>query len=566
MQVTQGTRQPRAILAALATEGARQRAPSWWLGPAANRRERALFWGAIAAVDLLALSLRLPGLAPQSLYLDDAWVALLARDASLPDLLAIKPPHPVGFIALLAIARRLLPGAELSLQLLPLAASLALVPLGAWLVRRTTGGLAGGILAAVLLALNPTLSDYAVRAKPYATDALLALVLVAATGRCLAEPSQRHLGRLALLAAPAALFSYPAALVGVVGFAGALAAALAATRERGPLMRLAGAFLAAEVALGVLLVYGQANRALTSFWQGGFVPLQKPLDGIAFILSRSALILGSSFPHGWQALGILVLVGFVLLVRARETRFAAAFLLALWSSLFAAAAVRLYPVDGRTTAFAYPLVALVAAGAISALARRARRTFVREGVPALLAAAIVLSSATRVTYPLVEDARLVRALAAEAEPEDVVLIYPHTNWSAGYYSGWPVRLVPVDYYGARFEARLLRDRSVTLPGLAGYEDRPEVLDPALRDLVSLRPERVLYLATHLEVSCCAAHVHIGELLGASGYRPELLARAQGAELLRFTRHAPRPSAGAPPPLPQARGLRSGPLSSTPAGP
>lgn len=565
MQVPQGTEQPRAILAALSTEGTRQRAASWWLGPAANRRERALFWGAVAAVDLLALSLRLPGLAPPSLYLDDAWVALLARDASLPDLLAIKPPHPVGFIALLAIARRLLPGAELSLQLLPFAASLALVPLGAWLVRRTTGGLAGGILAAVLLALNPTLSDYAVRAKPYATDALFALVLVAATGRCLAEPSPRHLGRLGLLAAPAALFSYPAALVGVVGFAGAFATALGATRERGPLMRLAAAFLAAEAALGFLLVHGQANRALTAFWQGSFVPLG-PIDGIAFIVSRSALILGSSFPHGWQALGLFVPVGFVLLVRTRETRVAAAFLLALWSSLFAAAAVRLYPVDGRTTAFAYPLVALVAAGTISALAHRGRRTFVREGVPALLAAAIVLSSSTRVTYPLVEDARLVRALADEAGPEDVVLIYPHSNWSAGYYSGWPVRLVPVDYYGARFEARLLRDRSVTLPGLAGYEDRPEVLDPALRDLVSLRPERVLYLATHLEVSCCAAHVHIGELLGASGYRPEVLARGPGAELLRFTRHPPRPSAGAPPPLLQERGLRSGPLSSAPAGP
>jgi hypothetical protein len=564
MQVTQGNLQPRAILAALATEGA-ERAASWWLGPAANRRERALFWGAIAAVVLLALSLRLPGLAPPSLYLDDTWVALLARDASLSDLLAIRPHHPFGFVVLLAIARRLLPGAELSVQLLPFAASLALIPLGAWLVWRRTGGLCGGILAAVLLALNPTLSDYAVRAKPYATDALLSLILVAASERCLAKPSPRRLARFALLASLAFLFSYPAALVGAVGFAGAFAASVASTRKRGPLMGLAAAFLAADVLLGFFFVYGQPNRALTSYWGGGFVPLHDPAVAIAFVVSRTILVFVSSFPRGFQALGILVPLGFALLLAHRGTRLAAGLLGALWTAFWVAAAMRLYPVDGRTTAFAYPLVALIAAATISTQVQRARQAVIREGVPAFLAAALVVSSAVPVTYPASEDARLVRALSAEAKPEDVILLYPHANWSAGYYGGWPVHLVPVDYYGTRFEARLIREGAVTLPGLAGYEDRPQLLDPTLRNLVSRRPERVLYLATHLEVSCCAAHAHIRDFLCASGYRSERLALSPGGELLRFTRQLPRAEQGASLPHPRERGSRPGPDPSTPAG-
>ena len=89
MQVTQGRSRPHAILDALATEGAPDQAASLRHELAANRREKALFGSAVAAVVVLAFSLRLPGLAPPSFYLDDTWVALLARDASLSDLLAI---------------------------------------------------------------------------------------------------------------------------------------------------------------------------------------------------------------------------------------------------------------------------------------------------------------------------------------------------------------------------------------------------------------------------------------------------------------------------------------------
>lgn len=536
------------------------------MSPAApSRTESAVFASGVTAVVALAFSLRLPGLAPTSLYLDDTWVALLARDASLSDLLLIRPHHPFGFVCLLALARRLLPSGELPVQLLPFAASLALIPLGAWLVRRLTGSLCGGILAAVLLALNPTLSDYSVRAKPYATDALLSLILVAATERCLAEPSPRRVARLALLASLAVLFSYPAALVGAVGFAGAFAASVASTRKRAPLIGLAAAFLAADVLLGFLFVHGQSNQALTSYWEGGFVPLQGPAGAITFVVSRTILVFVSSFPRGFQALGILVPLGFALLLAHRGTRFAAGLLGALWAAFWVAAAMRLYPVDGRTSAFAYPLVALIAAATISTQVRRARQAVIREGVPAFLAAALVVSSSGPVTYPASEDASLVRALSAEAKPRDVVLLYPHANWSAAYYGRWPERLVPVDYYGARFEARLLREGAVTLPGLAGYEDRPQLLDPALRDLVSRKPESVLYLATHLEVNCCAAHVHIRQFLGASGYVSERLALAPGGELIRFTR-SPPPAPSGPPPLLKGRGSPPGPGASAPADP
>ena len=276
------------------------------------------------------------------------------------------------------------------------------------------------------------------------------------------------------------------------------------------------------------------------------------------------MLLGS-FPRDWWALGVLVPLAFALLLQRRRTHLAAAFVAALWVSLFAASALRLYPVDGRTTSFAFPLVALLATWAISSVARRADSALVREGIPAFLAAAVVLTSSSRVTYPPFDDARLVRTLAAEAKPEDALLLYPHANWSAAYYGGWPVRFVRADYYGTRFEARILREGAVTLPGLPGYEDRPQVLDSALHELVSRTPERVLYLATHLEVNCCAAHTHIQQYLASFGYVSKRLAVARGGEVIRFS--LPRPPAGAGTAmLPKEREFPPGHGASAPADP
>ena len=130
----------RAILDLLATEGAPERAASLPREPAADRREKALLVSAVAAVVVLAFSLRLPGLATPSLYLDDTWVALLARDASISptcwrsDLLI--PSDSSSFWQSHAVS---CPEPSSPVQLVPFAASLALVPLGAWLALAADG-------------------------------------------------------------------------------------------------------------------------------------------------------------------------------------------------------------------------------------------------------------------------------------------------------------------------------------------------------------------------------------------------------------------------------------------
>jgi hypothetical protein len=500
--------------------------------------ESLAFGLAVAAVVLLAVALRLPGLDPPTLYVDDVWTALLARDASLSATWALKTHHPIGFLALLASVRRLVADPELSVQAVPFAASLCLIPLGAWAVRRWTGGALAGVLAALLVALNPELAACSVRAKPYATDAFLCFLLVAGGAEAVLRPSLRRLAGLALLSAAAIPFSYPAGLVGPVIVA---AAFLQASRERGDRSRAAALFalyLAVSAALLRLALSGRGNESLQSYWEGGFLPAGPASAAAGFVASRTRLVLASSFPRGWEALGLLVPLGAVALSLRKATRGVVLLAVALWAALFAAAALRLYPLASRTVAFAYAPIALFAAAAVAGTSFRLGRRVFGETLSGVLAASLVLTASVSLPEPEFDDARIVETLVAAARPGAGVLIYPHANWSVGYYAGWPIRLVPVDYYGTRFEARPLRERTTVLPGVAGYEERPELLKPALDRFFSDAPDEVLYLAIHLEVNGAAAHARVLGAFRAAGFAGRRLARGRGADLLLFRRTPP----------------------------
>ncbi len=515
-----------------------------WRTPVPPALASLAFALAVAAVVLLAVALRLPGLDPRSLYIDDTWVGVLVKEAPLSEILALRPHHPIGFLGLLSLVRRAVADPELSVQALPFAASLCLIPLVAWLVRRQTGGAAAGILAAVLVALNPELSAFSIRGKPFETDALVCLVLVALGLDTLLRPSFRRLAWLALLAAVVTPFSYPAGLVGSVVVALAFLRTLGEKRDRVPAAALFALFLAVMAALASVAFSGRGNDTLQSYWASGFMPVGSARGAFDFAASRSRRILESAFPPGWGAMGLLVPLGVAALALRKSTRPGALLAAALWASLLAAAALRLYPLSSRTAVFAYAPIVAFAAGIVGRYSARLPRPS-GEALPGLLAASLVLTASTPLADSRFDDARVVEALERAARPGVGVLIYPNANWSVAYYAGWPMRLAPVDYYGTRFEARPLRARTTLLPGRTGYEVHPEFLDAALGSFFSRSPDEILYIATHLEDDCCAAHARVVDAFRAAGYTGRRLAQAHGAELLRFRREPGRVSRPGP---------------------
>jgi len=108
---------------------------------------RITFTIAEAGLVLLCLYQCWPGLAPPSFWLDDLWVSVLARSASLAELIDFRPPVPPGFVVLLKATTGLFGDGHWQLQLPALVCRLAAIPLVGWLAFRLTLRLSAALVA-----------------------------------------------------------------------------------------------------------------------------------------------------------------------------------------------------------------------------------------------------------------------------------------------------------------------------------------------------------------------------------------------------------------------------------
>jgi hypothetical protein len=201
-----------------------------------------------------------------------------------------------------------------------------------------------------------------------------------------------------------------------------------------------------------------------------------------------------------------------------------------------ASALGLYPIDVRTSTFALPFFVLLFVLAPAGLLSDQRLGRARDALGLVLAIVVCVIGARWEGYtwaPGNDDRALVERLVASAGASDGILIYPHANWTVGYYGTWPVELRPTENYGTRFEAVVQRPRTLNLPGTRGYEDRPELLDPSLAPFIAQRYSRILYIAAHLEYKGHTPHTHIQRRLLEAGYRMALVAATPNAQLLEF---------------------------------
>jgi len=393
---------------------------------------------AVTGLTLAAFFLRLPSLG-RSLWLDEAWRANIALAPSWSAFWTavlgaggggIGAPMPPLFALALRAVGLVVGHSAVGMRALPVAASVAVVPL-AYLVGRRAGGMVAGLAAALCFAGAPAALLHGQELKQYSVDIAVVLTLLLATSAVAAHPSARRPWIvLAVTAALAPGLAYPAALV----LPGVALATLAVCRTNGDRAR----WLATQAASGIAalawyaLVIGpqRARPRITAYWAGDFPPLEgvpgagwltgQFLDFVAYACGQPA----------WLAAAVAV-AG--LLLTARWLGLAA---FGAVATLIAAAAWRVYPLSGgRTTVFLLPFVYLGLGAAIGAAMRAltpgARRDLgtLAQGALATVATFVVLGIVGRglrdpqagIVYE--ETAPLIAILEAERQPADRVYVY-----------------------------------------------------------------------------------------------------------------------------------------------
>ncbi len=416
-----------------------------------------------------------------SLWLDEAALAhnIIAR--SFEGLLAPldrQQVAPLGFLWLEKAAVSLFGSSEYALRLVPLLASIAALPLFAFVARRLLRPLAA-VFALALFATATPLLYFAAETKQYALDVAVVLVLFAlavARGKNADEtraPEPATSPRLATLLTGAGIIapwlSQPSvfALGGValylaIPFIRARSAAerRMAARPLLPVFALWALSGGASIAHSFMSVTPGTRATLTRFWERGFIPVSSGIPASVHWLGTTTHdVFTGLFP---PVVAICVIALFVLGIAAlvRRSDGSASLLLAPLAFMLLASALRLYPVSYRLLLFTTPsLLLTVGAGAewllniaTSLGARRpgdanesrrgvggasALASAATYAICAALALLFVRSAMTMVEIPFYrEELRpVVKYLAQHRQADDAIYVYYASAPAFQYYAG-----------------------------------------------------------------------------------------------------------------------------------
>ena len=335
------------------------------------------------------------------LWCDETMLAANFLDKSYADLLFqpldYRQIGPVLFLLIELSTVKLLGFSELSLRLFPAICGIASVPL----FRHVAGRMLGGVpllMAVAVFAVSGWPLRYVAEVKPYASDLIVALGLLALAIEWKRTPERiGWLWGLAVAGPIAVALSLPAVFtVGGVGVA--LAVPVWKTRRIDARAALATfGLISALTFLALLRFYKTApqdNDYFHNAWANAFPPLSRPIPLALWLLDVHT---GYMFAYpdggakGASTLTFLGILAAIVVFWKRGDRSLLGLLLAPFAFALAAAAVHRYPygVSARTTQYAVPAICLLAGLGFAAFLASIRRERFRNR--ALASAALSLA-------------------------------------------------------------------------------------------------------------------------------------------------------------------------------
>jgi hypothetical protein len=483
--------------------------------------------GVALALCVVAGIVRAGPLGPSSLWLDDAWVALVSKTTGVSDTFMVGLTGP-GFAFLLKGWLALVGFSESAAQL-PAFVFAVLAPGVLYLVAVTRGfSPAGAVVAAGLLVAAPVHQVYATRVKHYTLDTLLAVALIGLAWAVIAAPTPRRWVWLVTVAGVAVMLSGGVAPVAVGCLAGA---GLASLRQGGRAVRWAvagcGVWLLIALTWYVAVLRPAITPAIRGYWADRYVASVREL-----LIGLGGLLEGfSALP---VALGAVAAVGGAVVLALRRPTLLVVCLGPV-AALAVLAVLGLAPLGGgRTDAALYPGLALVV-GALLGGSRVTRDPAVHSsawrwlapGAAAALAAVAIVVTGAPPPYPQEDVRPLVARLAQVRADDEPVLVYPSTIWAYALYTRAPVSLETdrASPWGFRPE---VDDGGVTL--LEAHREEPSRYVAAVNVAVA-GADSVWLLASHTRADVRA----VRRALRAAELRPAMSLPTMGADITRWDR-------------------------------
>jgi hypothetical protein len=413
--------------------------------------------------------LRVSPMGPSSLWVDDAWQALVGKVGSLADVWHIGLTAK-GFSLVLSAWLHIFGLSSWSAQALPFLLGVAGPPLLYVVARHFGLSRVSALLAAGLLLVSPGHMTYSSRVKPYTADALLAVLLLDRAHRVLTRPFDGR--RWIELSVVGVISVFISAGVAPVAAAAVGAGVLAAFLERRAIPRVAVVCIAGLGAFAavwwVAIIRPAINPALHDYWNYRYIFFNHGLSqGLTDSVSRvTAVSFGfSSLP---KVLTTVLLLGTACVVLVRRP--AVGVLLVTPTVLaYLLAVLQVAPLGDRTDIYLYPSLALLAAIAFQEL------PFTRPEFAVTGAAVLAVAVAATLPHPdpyQQEDIRpLVAQLWSQLQPGDAVIVYPDAQYALAYYSPWSFQVRPTDLRSQAFEVRFTNAPDVAVldaTDLTGY--------------------------------------------------------------------------------------------------
>lgn len=393
-------------------------------------------WLIVAVGVLLQVANYLGG---KSLWIDEAYLAFNFAHHSAGEMagpLYYSQVAPLGWLVGEDVLFKLTGSLEYGLRLLPLVMGIASLVVFRGLALRLFNPF-GALAALLLLALAPSLVEFAANVKPYSTDIFMTVLILSLATPQLERPSLSARAAAGLIVAglAAVVMSFPAVYI-LAAAGGTLFCQFTLQRRWRDSLVIAGVsalWLAGFAAL-YLLVYTKQAHSGELLDQGpqhffrrmGFAPLPpKSLADVAWY-GHWALDFGRYFFRNLSILpaAVLLVIGLVSLARRRPwlgLMLIAPLLLALLGS-----GLEAYPLYGRFGIFLEPTLFLIAGAGVAALAA----SRVRLWAMPILAAEVLVGPALllakdftfRPPFATTHVTPAIRAIAKGYQPGDLIYV------------------------------------------------------------------------------------------------------------------------------------------------